>query len=57
MEGSSTMTETYPSQPFEGYAEPGRHVTLRQRLAQVAMSFVELITPNDLGDVDEEEAV
>lgn len=50
------MTETYPSQPFEGYVAPGPHVTLRQRFAQVAIDFLERITPNDLGDVDEEEA-
>lgn len=41
--------------PFDGEVLPSQRITLRQRMAQLAMSFMEGWMPADLGDVDEEE--
>ena len=48
------MIKTYSTRPFDGEGLLGQHFSLRQRLAQLAMRFLESITPDDLGDVDDE---
>ncbi len=47
--------ERDPWQPFDGEVLPIQRLTLRQRMAQLAMSFMETIQPADLGDADEDE--